>query len=265
MRRNPRFRPKSWPRPVSPPRSRRPRKRAPALPPPEEDGLPEDDPPPHPPPEGGTDVLVRWFSEITAEDGPIVGGKAASLGEMYQNLDGKGVRVPNGFATTAHAYASFLGASVSPESWDEVTGHESLGREASKALQSAALRTALEVLFRDARLDDDVEMHARAELARDLVKATPVPGAIQDALAEGYEALCLEYGSDVDAAVRSSATREDSELASFAGQYDSYLNVRGLSSPADPSGPTTWSRPCTPCRETTLRTTPTRWTRARRR
>ncbi len=147
---------------------------------------------------------------------------------MYQNLDGKGIRVPNGFATTAHAYASFLDASVSPESWDDVTGHESLGCGASKALQSAALRTALEVLFRDAHLDDDMEMNAWAELARDLVNATPVPGAIQDALAEGYEALCLEYGSDVDAAVRSSATREDSELASFAGQYDSYLNVRGL-------------------------------------
>ena len=194
----------------------------------EEDGLREDDPRPDPPSEGAPDVLVRWFGEITAEDGPIVGGKAASLGEMYQNLDGKGIRVPNGFATTAHAYASFLDASVSPESWDDVTGHESLGRGASKALQSAALRTALEVLFRDAHLDDDMEMNARAELARDLVNATPVPGAIQDALAEGYEALCLEYGSDVDAAVRSSATREDSELASFAGQYDSYLNVRGL-------------------------------------
>ena len=105
---------------------------------------------------GGTDVLVRWFSEISAEHGPIVGGKAASLGEMYQNLDGKGVRVPNGFATTAHAYASFLDASVSPESWDDVTSHESLGPEASKALQSPTLRAALEMLFRDAHLDDDV-------------------------------------------------------------------------------------------------------------
>ena len=175
----------------------------------------------------GLGSLTRWFAEITAEDGPIVGGKAASLGEMYRNLADKGVRIPNGFATTAQAYGTFLDAPVSPECWDDVTAHESLGRGASKALQSATLRTALEVLFRDAHLDDDVEMHARAELARDLVKATPVPGAIQDALGEGYEALCLEYGSEVDAAVRSSATREDSELASFVGQYESYLNVRG--------------------------------------
>jgi pyruvate,water dikinase len=156
-----------------------------------------------------------------------VGGKAASLGEMYRNLDGEGVRIPNGFATTTRAYWHFLDAPVSPESWDDVTGHESLGRVASKAIQAATLRTALEVLFRDVHLEDDVEVHARAELARDLVNATPVPGAIQDTLAQGYEALCLEYGSEVDAAVRSSATREDSELASFAGQYESYLNVRG--------------------------------------
>ncbi|MCH8216208.1 MAG: hypothetical protein IH892_05480 [Planctomycetes bacterium] len=91
-------------------------------------------------------MLIRWFREITAEDGPTVGGKAASLGEMYRNLDGEGVRIPNGFATTARAYALFLDAPVLPEMWDDVTGHESLGRVASNVLQSATLRAALEVL-----------------------------------------------------------------------------------------------------------------------
>ena len=63
----------------------------------------------------GLGSLTRWFAEITAEDGPIVGGKAASLGEMYRNLADKGVRIPNGFATTAQAYGTFLDAPVSPE------------------------------------------------------------------------------------------------------------------------------------------------------
>ena len=172
-------------------------------------------------------VLTRWFSEVGTDDGAVVGGKAASLGEMYQNLVGKGVRVPNGFATTADAYSAFLGAQVDSGCWDGVSAHESLGRIFSKALQADTLAGALEVLFRGAQPDDDVEMHARAELARALVNATPVPAAIQEALSAGYEALCEEYGGEVDAAVRSSATREDSEIASFAGQYESYLNVRG--------------------------------------
>ena len=191
----------------------------------EESWVPDDAPLPDPPPD--SESLTRWFSEISARDGSLVGGKAASLGEMYQTLDGQGVKIPNGFATTTQAYWQFLDTAVSPESWDHVSGHESLGRTSSKAVQSATLRAALEVLFGDVYLEDDVEMHARAELARALVNATPVPETIQDALAEGYEALCLEYGGEVDAAVRSSATREDSELASFAGQYESYLNVRG--------------------------------------
>ena len=194
--------------------------------PPEDDGLPDDDPPRDPSSPAGV-ALTRWFREIAGDDSPIVGGKAASLGEIYRNLDGHGIRVPNGFATTVEAYASLLDAPTSSQCWADVTGHESLDRVAAKALQAASLRAALEVLFRDAHLDDDVEMHARAELARDLVIATPVPTEVQDALAEGYGALCHEYGREVDAAVRSSATREDSEIASFAGQYDSFLNVRG--------------------------------------
>ncbi len=192
----------------------------------EDDGLPDDDPPRDPSSPAGV-ALTRWFREISGDDSPIVGGKAASLGEIYRNLDGHGIRVPNGFATTVEAYASLLDAPTSSQCWADVTGHESLDRVAAKALQAASLRAALEVLFHDAHLDDDVEMHARAELARDLVIATPVPAEVQDALAEGYGALCHEYGREVDAAVRSSATREDSEIASFAGQYDSFLNVRG--------------------------------------
>ncbi|MEX2467495.1 MAG: phosphoenolpyruvate synthase, partial [Gemmatimonadota bacterium] len=71
-------------------------------------------------------------------------------------------------------------------------------------------------------------LHGRASLARALVLATPIPGPISDALTRSYRRLVEEYGHEVDLAVRSSATREDSSMASFAGQYDSYLNIRGI-------------------------------------
>jgi pyruvate, water dikinase len=171
--------------------------------------------------------LIRWFCDIVATDGPTVGGKAASLGEMYQTLSEQGVRIPNGFATTAEAYTTFMEAPVAPDSWRDVAPHESLGPASRDALGAGSLSEALALLFRDADLEDDLEMHWRADLARALVNAAPVPAEIVQGVSEGYRALCREYGGEVDAAVRSSATREDSEIASFAGQYESYLNVRG--------------------------------------
>ena len=98
--------------------------------------------------------LVRWFSQIAATDGPIVGGKAASLGEMYQTLGGRGVLIPNGFATTAEAYATFMASEVAPDSWAGVTPHESLGRASLDALRADSLSEALEILLRDVDFED---------------------------------------------------------------------------------------------------------------
>ena len=173
------------------------------------------------------DALLLWFSEVGKNDADLVGGKGASLGELYCELVPKGVRVPNGFTTTAKAYRAFLEADCNRESWMEVPEAEGLPQLRRQAIQSANLADALSVCFENANADDHLEMHARTKLARDIVVATPVPTSVETALRGGYSQLCEEYGGVVDVAVRSSATVEDSDEASFAGQCESYLNVHG--------------------------------------
>ncbi len=171
--------------------------------------------------------LVLWFGEIGMADVAVVGGKAASLGEMFQQLVPKGVRVPDGFATTVEAYDRFMSAPQPPGTWDSVTAEDHMRGLMAEASRRGSLRECLQVLFADAPTGDHLDMHGRTALARRFVRATPVPDSVYDGLAAGYAALCEEYGREVDAAVRSSATREDSEMASFAGQYESFLNIRG--------------------------------------
>ncbi len=161
-------------------------------------------------------------------DTATVGGKAASLGEMYQELTPKGLQVPNGFATTSTAYRLFLDTDQPEDTWASVECEDGLTRVCDKAARAPSLREALHVLFDDADTDDHLEMHARTAMARAFVVATPLPEAIRTALSEGYAQLCSEYGAGVDVAVRSSATKEDSGEASFAGQYESFLNVSGV-------------------------------------
>jgi pyruvate,water dikinase len=183
-----------------------------------------------------TDPLIRWFQDIGHDDVASVGGKSASLGEMYTGLADAGVRIPGGFSTTVEAYRLFMAqAPVMPERLPDDVPEGLVARIEGAASLDEALRRIFDVPDSDAgagdgdadRVDDD-DLHARALAARALIRACPVPRAVSDDIAGGYEALCAEYGREVDTAVRSSATREDSELASFAGQYESYLNVRGL-------------------------------------
>ena len=170
-------------------------------------------------------ALVRWFEDVNATDVPSVGGKAASLGEMYGALADRGVRIPNGFATTVDAWDAFLDAPIAIESWAAIT-EEARAVEAG-VLHAGSLREALNTLFASLDPEDSVDLHARATLARGLVSHTPVPREVERSLRAAHGRLASEYTGDVDLAVRSSATCEDSELASFAGQYESYLNVRG--------------------------------------
>ena len=169
-----------------------------------------------------------WFTDVDMRHTSSVGGKAASLGEMHGRLVASGVRIPNGFATTADTYREFLSAPVEPGLWDGVEGEDHLAGLRAKAARASTLFEAVHLLFDDAPADDQFEMHTRTALCRAFVRATPIPDAIIASLSAGYDALCSEYGSTVDVAVRSSATREDSMMASFAGQYDSYLNIRGI-------------------------------------
>jgi len=178
-------------------------------------------------------ALVLWFSEVGKDDAELVGGKGASLGELYRELVPRGVRVPNGFTCTATAYQRFLQAPVSAVSWSGVTCAEGLESVRGAAVRAGSVAAALRETARDANTGDQLEMHGRAALARALIVAAPVPDEVAAALCEGYEQLCDEYGPDVDVAVRSSATVEDSEVASFAGQCESYLNVHGAESVID--------------------------------
>jgi pyruvate,water dikinase len=168
-------------------------------------------------------ALVLWFEEVGIADIPLVGGKNASLGEMIQQLTRKGVRVPTGFATTAHAYRYFI--------------------------QGAGLEEKLRELFSDLDVEDVNNLRIRGKQARSLILNTPFPQDLQDAIASAYLKLCERYGYDaqlcdrfdpeyqeqckqetqaVDVAVRSSATAEDLPDASFAGQQETYLNVFGV-------------------------------------
>jgi len=144
---------------------------------------------------------VRWFDSIRLGDVAVVGGKNASLGELYVGLSARGVRVPNGFALTAQAYRDALTA---VGAWEEL--HKLLDHLDKRNV--AGLRE-------------------RAAAARKIVYAATADAALQQAIAEAYHKLEREYGRNVAVAVRSSATAEDLPNASFAGQHESFLNVRG--------------------------------------
>ena len=144
---------------------------------------------------------IRWFRDLSLTDLPLVGGKNASLGEMFQQLTPLGVRIPDGFAVTAAAYRDALDAA---DAW-------------------VPLHRALDGL--DKR---DTDALARAgALAREIVYAAPMPAAVEAGLRAAWRALQARVGPGLSVAVRSSATAEDLPDASFAGQHDTYLNIQG--------------------------------------
>ncbi|MBN1931535.1 MAG: phosphoenolpyruvate synthase [Desulfobacterales bacterium] len=144
---------------------------------------------------------IRWFKEITIEDIPLVGGKNASLGEMYRELTGQGVKIPNGFAITAEAY------------WHVINSAEILEplKQAMTGLDKGKIK----------------DLATRGKTARDLILGAGIPDDLWAEIKTAYDRLCEAYGPDTDVAVRSSATAEDLPTASFAGQQETYLNVSG--------------------------------------
>ena len=144
---------------------------------------------------------IRWFRDIRLGDVAMVGGKTSSLGELYSVLAHRGVRVPNGFALTAQAYSEALTAAGA---WDRL-----------HALLDGLDKRQVEVLA-----------HRAAE-ARQVVFEATGGADLRRQIAEAYRQLEAEHGAGVAVAVRSSATAEDLPTASFAGQHDSFLNVRG--------------------------------------
>lgn len=145
--------------------------------------------------------FVKWFEEIGAKDLALVGGKNASLGEMIRSLGEKGINVPSGFAITAQAYKYAV----------------------EKAGIGQKIRDALENLDTGNMKD----LARRGEEIRNLIKNAPCPADLEEEIRAAYREMEKRYGANVDVAVRSSATGEDSRTASFAGQQATYLNVRG--------------------------------------
>src|SRR5215210_4090380 len=148
------------------------------------------------------EALVVDLAAVRMSDVASVGGKSASLGEMISQLAAAGVRVPGGFATTAHAYRQFL----------------------------AKDRLAERISQRLAKLDaEDVKALAAAgKEIREWIVAQPFPTVLNEAIASSYKALGSSLESNTSFAVRSSATAEDLPDASFAGQQETFLNVQGL-------------------------------------
>ena len=152
-------------------------------------------------------TYIRFFEEFGIDDVPLVGGKNASLGEMFQKLSEQGVRVPHGFATTAEAYKHML----------------------DRAGAWGPLHAELD----DLDPDDVTALARKGKRAREIVYGAGLPDDLAAEIVDAYRKLQNEYGEEVSLAVRSSATAEDLPTASFAGQQDTYLNIKGPESLLD--------------------------------
>jgi pyruvate,water dikinase len=144
---------------------------------------------------------IRWFEDIGIQDIPLVGGKNASLGEMYRELASQNVKVPNGFAITADAYREFL-------------------RETN-------LDGKIKEILQGLNTQDIENLRWRGRRVRQAILAASLPVNLEQDITDAYDRLSGGHHDLVDVAVRSSATAEDLPGASFAGQQETYLNVQG--------------------------------------
>ena len=150
---------------------------------------------------------IRFFEEICIDDIPLVGGKNASLGEMYRELTPKGVKVPHGFAITSDAY------------WH--------------VLKTAGVGQQLRESLAGLEPNNMGDLSRRGSAARRIIYEAGIPADLEAEIVAAYAALQKEYGPALSLAVRSSATAEDLPDASFAGQQDTYLNISGNGSLID--------------------------------
>ena len=154
-------------------------------------------------PKKKTKPYIIWFKKLGIKDVPLVGGKNASLGEMYRKLTGKGVKVPNGFAITAPAYFHFV--------------------------REGKIMKQIREILKDLNTHSLENLRTRGKKVRYALLAGEMPLDLEMQIRENYRLMEKEYGKNVDVAVRSSATAEDLPDASFAGQQETFLNIRGES------------------------------------
>ncbi|MCX6718403.1 MAG: phosphoenolpyruvate synthase [Candidatus Staskawiczbacteria bacterium] len=148
---------------------------------------------------------ILWFNEVGIKDVPLVGGKNGSLGEMYSNLTKKGVDVPYGFALTANFYWKFINAN----------GLDKIFAEIFSKLDAKDLKS----------------VQAAGKKMREAILNTNFPEDLKKELVDAYSELSKKYGSEnTDVAVRTSGVAEDMPNASFAGQFETYLNIVGQES-----------------------------------
>lgn len=146
--------------------------------------------------------FILWFDEIGIADVPLVGGKNASLGEMYRELTSKGVKIPNGFAITAYAYQYLL--------------------------TKAKIQDDIRRILKDLEVDNLKNLYDHGRRVRETILHAEFPPELREEIVQAYRRLSKENKvKNVDTAVRSSATAEDLVDASFAGQQETYLNVHG--------------------------------------
>ena len=146
--------------------------------------------------------FILRFREIRNSDVEVVGGKNASLGEMYSLLTKQGVNIPNGFATTAYAYKYFL--------------------------EKAGIKKEIRNILKDLNVKDIRNLQAHGKKVRELILKSHLPVELEQEIMVYYKELSKDFKvANVDVAVRSSATAEDLPDASFAGQQETYLNIKG--------------------------------------
>lgn len=146
-------------------------------------------------------MFILWFDQVGIEDVRYVGGKNASLGEMYRILTPRGIKVPNGFSVTATAYRYLI--------------------------ETAGIGEKIRKILSDLDTGDMDNLMTRGHKVRNIILNSEFPKELKDPIIEAYSHLCKQYGENCDVAVRSSATAEDLPDASFAGQQETYLNIVG--------------------------------------
>ncbi len=161
----------------------------------------------------GNKPYILWFDEIGLDDLPLVGGKNASLGEMRRELTKFGVNIPNGFAVTVNAYSALLEEGIIQD-WHE-------------AKSKPKIKENIREILSGLDVEDMENLSERGSRIRRLIYSLEFPREVVEEIVKAYRQLCKEYGEDTDVAVRSSATAEDLPTASFAGQQETFLNVRG--------------------------------------
>ncbi len=187
--------------------------------------------------------FIKHFKEVGIKDVGEVGGKNASLGEMIQHLTPKGVSIPDGFVVTASAYRHFL-KNVQIARFarlDSARLAKATARRANIKPRSirrpAELRGGSQIVSLEQFIKNTLkglntknlsDLAKKGKIVREQIKKTEFPEDLKKAIIEGYKNMEKQYGKNTDVAVRSSATAEDLPGASFAGEHETYLNIRGV-------------------------------------